>query len=392
MRTLALMAATVAVLRGVPAAALAGEVVTVDPSGVVAWAEMQGSGDATAPSAPRGPVVITGFPALGDDNTGIPPDTNGAAGPNHLMTMLNSQVRIQDKTGGVVSTATLDAFWTTGTGLSGSPFDPRLVYDAGSGRWIATVDANSRSATSAVWFAISDDDDPTGVWSFYAFDADGTNTNWADFPGFGVNDRWIAIANNMFTVAGDAFSGAKLWVIDKATALDGGSISTTIFPTNFDFEGTFGTSGFALQPAVTFGTEPTLFLVDNSGFTAGNALMRLSRITGTGPAPVWSVVPGSAFAGTGLFPVDNDFDQLQIGASQSGIASTCSGGPNDGDPCDTVDDCLGPPPPNGACLEEAEGQPPAGLLDRRELRLLGRGHGHRFTAGVMLRTMAITAF
>ena len=35
------------------------------------------------------------FPGLGDNNTALPPDTSGAAGPNHLMITLNSQVQVQ---------------------------------------------------------------------------------------------------------------------------------------------------------------------------------------------------------------------------------------------------------------------------------------------------------
>jgi hypothetical protein len=128
-----------------------------------------------------------GFQALPDNDEVIPPDTMGAAGPTHLMTMLNSQVRIQDKTGGIVSTVSLDTFWTAGTGLVGDPFDPQLVYDSLAARWIATVDANKNSISSQVWFAISDTSDPTGAWTFFSFPArtPGGRRIWADFPGLG---------------------------------------------------------------------------------------------------------------------------------------------------------------------------------------------------------------
>src|ERR1043166_9157758 len=49
------------------------------------------------------PVVVTDFQALLDNGTIIPPDTMGAVGPNHVMTMLNSQVRVHSKTGGTIS-------------------------------------------------------------------------------------------------------------------------------------------------------------------------------------------------------------------------------------------------------------------------------------------------
>ncbi len=184
------------------------------------------------PLAPPG--TVNSFLGLGDNNTSIPPDTMGAAGPNHLVVMLNTQVRIQNKLGGTIDTVTLDNFWTSMTGLSGNPFDPKIVYDSLSGRWIATVDADGGLATSAAWFAISDTSDPTGAWTFYAFDTDTTNTYWADYPGFGVNSTWIAITNNMFTNVGNNFSGAQMWVIDKTEALAGGTITPTVFARGFD--------------------------------------------------------------------------------------------------------------------------------------------------------------
>ena len=116
----------------------------------------------TSPS-PLGPVFGVNFQALGDNNTTIPPDTMGAVGPRHIMTMLNSQVRIQDKTGSTISTVSSSTFWTSGTGLSGSPFDPIVFFDADSQRWIATCDANSRSANSKLFLAVSVTSDPTGT-------------------------------------------------------------------------------------------------------------------------------------------------------------------------------------------------------------------------------------
>jgi len=109
---------------------------------------------------------FTGFQALPDNQSGIPPDTMGAVGPNHVVTMLNSQMRIQNRVGTIISTVTLTNFWTAPqTGLSGSPFDPHVVYDTLSKRWIATCNANAKNVTSQVWFAISATIDPTGVWT-----------------------------------------------------------------------------------------------------------------------------------------------------------------------------------------------------------------------------------
>ena len=254
------------------------------------------------------------FLAIADNNTVIPPDTHGAVGISHAMTMLNSQVRIQDKLGGVTSTVSLSSFWSA---ITGAKFDPKVLYDPGSSRWIAVCDADPGATTSKVCFAMSVTSDPTGTWNFYEFDADAANATWADYPGFGVNATWVAITQNMFTLAG-SFVNAKMWVIDKSSALDGPPITVTVFPTGFDLSG--GVDGFTLQPCQTLGTEPTLYLVDNSGWWDGTTYMiRISRITGTGGAPAWSVIPGSG--GTGLFLVANNFNFTQIDADQLGLAT-----------------------------------------------------------------------
>ncbi|HMJ63824.1 MAG TPA: hypothetical protein VK615_00625 [Candidatus Binatia bacterium] len=52
-----------------------------------------------APTAPDSPSTETNFLAVLDNVTLSPPDTMGAVGPNHVMTMLNTQVRIQSRTG-----------------------------------------------------------------------------------------------------------------------------------------------------------------------------------------------------------------------------------------------------------------------------------------------------
>ena len=256
---------------------------------------------------------LASFEALPDNGSIIPPDTHGAVGPNHCMTMLNSQVRIQNRSGGVISTVSLAAFWSS-TAVS-DRFDPRLKYDQLANRWLATCDAERRTAISAVLFAISDSDDPTGGWTFYKIDADPTDTYWADYPDLGFNETWIGISNNMFAFPGSGWGGAALWVIDKSSALAGGSLTYTFFPGGSDNFG--GYSGSTLRICHTYGSEPKLYLVDNSGYYGGGHLLRISEISGTAGSPIWSAVPGSSpYAGSGWFYPDYEFDWDQIEAKQ----------------------------------------------------------------------------
>ncbi len=287
----------------------------------------------TAPT--RNPSLARNFRALADNNYAIPPDTMGAAGPNHLVTMLNTQVRIQSKDGTTASTVSLDAFWTTGTQLNGWPYDPKILYDAGTGRWYATVDADPDLSTSAVWFAISDNNDPTGTWRFFNFRSDDSGATWSDYPGFGYNNKWIAITQNMFQTGGSDWYGTKMWVLDKASLLAGGTLSYTVLPTAFDAHGTLGNQGavqsFTLKPCVTADpNQDTLYLVDNTGFydpTSFFQLLRISKLTGTGTSPTWSIVSGSAYPDTGLFKVDHDFMYTWLEVEQAGGPTIDGGDP-----------------------------------------------------------------
>jgi hypothetical protein len=297
---------------------------------------MRASSRVPPPSA--GAALTVDFFALGDDFAHTPPNPNGAVGPSHVMTMLNSDVRVQDREGKDLSTVTLAEFWTAGTGLSGTPFNPRLQYDPADARWIATVDADSESASSAVWFAISDGDDPTGDWTFYAFDADATDLTWAEFPGLASNANWIAITNNMSSIADPppgaiAFKGVKMWVIGKSSALAGGALDLTVFDTGFahspvgcqpSFGGGCSLWSFAMMPAVAPGDTGPMYLVDNAGFSAdGLHQIRLSEISGTEAAPAWSPTADSAGPdpGTGFFAVVDDFENSSIDAAQRGSSS-----------------------------------------------------------------------
>ena len=264
------------------------------------------------------------FQALTDPGATRPPDTNGAVGPNHVMTMLNSEVRIQDKAGNVVAPdVSLLTFWSV-TGVF-DVFDPRLVFDQHIDRWLATCDANRFSSLSSVLFALSDTSDPTGMWTFYRFDADPSDTYWSDFPNIGFNRTWVAITNNMFRNSNGSFGGAGMWVIVKDTGFrTGGELNVTRFPPGFDNAG--GVWGHSLSPCVTFDTNALasgfLHIVDNSGWFSGadgRPFIRISRVTGASPSePTWSIVPGSGDPGTGFFVVEHNFDHDQILASQLG--------------------------------------------------------------------------
>lgn len=261
-----------------------------------------------SPLAPS-PSPTSSFQALGDDNSYVPPDTQGAVGPNHLMVTLNSQIRIQTRTGTAISTTSLNGFWAS-LGYS-SMFDPRVLYDRQSNRWICVSLADYRTASSAVVISASQTGDPAGGWRLYGMDVDPTNQNFADYPIVGFNDDWIVVSVAIYKISDKSFVSSNIYVFNKASLYAGGPGAFTLLQDS---------TADAIAPAVTYDAgASTMYLVDNwNGNLGGSGYLRLSTITG----PVGSEVlnSGVAFSSTpnpwgDSPPVDPNFAP-QLGSSQ----------------------------------------------------------------------------
>jgi uncharacterized protein (TIGR03437 family) len=227
------------------------------------------------------PPAFSGFLALPDNFTAIPPDTMGAVGPQHVVTMLNTQVLIQSRTGVARSgyPITLNAFWSplgTFTG-SGSTFDPRILYDAAADRWIATADVAGESASSALLVAVTQTGDPGGKWNYYKIDVGEANL-WGDFPSTGFNANWVAVSMNMFRIKGTgAYVSTNVCVFSKADLYSAsGTGSHSVFNDN--------QGEFTVAVDRDNSSPNTLYLVQafpvGFGPIAGSGSIRVSTVTG----------------------------------------------------------------------------------------------------------------
>ncbi len=232
----------------------------------VSAVDTAGKGDPLAP----GPTPSSNFLGLSDDQANIPPDTHGAVGPNHVMTTLNSEVRIQNRNGGVISTVSLSNFWAS-VG-NADPFDPKALYDPYKNRWIFTAAANGGATNSAVLIGVTQTSDPTGTWFLFKIAADASHAYWADYPSLGFNKDWVVASLNMFPVSGSGANQVNLYVLNK-TNLYAGTATFTLLK---DTSGL----GFTMAPAITYDTNLSrIYLLED--FDNTNGQLRLSTITGT---------------------------------------------------------------------------------------------------------------
>jgi PASTA domain-containing protein len=225
----------------------------------------------------------------------IPPDTQGAVGATTMMSTLNSNYVVEQKSNGAVvgSPVGMDTFWQAAGATQ--PFDPKTYYDPYSQRWIvAAVDA-PQSAGSGILYGVSKTSDPSGGWYLFKIDADAGNTTWADYPGVGFNQSHVVITVNMFNNSNNMYAGkAKVYVINYANLKTGANGS----PVETDASG-----AFTIQPAVTYSaTESNVYMVEHGTSSGGDYYFYTVNSAGTvtggttqlfNPLGGW-VQPGSA--------------------------------------------------------------------------------------------------
>ncbi len=161
---------------------------------------------------------------LGVDSDARPADANGAIGPNHFVELVNGRFAVFDKTSGTrVQSLTDSAFWAkAGVTLTGQlrPTDPRLAFDAATGRWFAAnVDViPGNSSSNRFLLAVSASNDPTGGWTAFAFAADPASGAFGDFPTLGLDANGVYLSANLFASANTVL-GPNLVSIPKADLL-----------------------------------------------------------------------------------------------------------------------------------------------------------------------------
>jgi hypothetical protein len=270
---------------------------TPEPSGPPGMAQLPGDGEIGAagwPAAPLAPPLNNSFAGVNFDTNAIhnggfvfiPPDPIMAAGPAHVVSVVNTLIEWRPNGGAAGTIQSLQSFFTSLTPVNAT-FDPKVIYDQFADRFVVlTLERQDTAAgdpvnSSRILVAVSDDSDPNGTWYFHSINSminiGGTN-HWADYPGFAIDEEAAYITNNMFTFGGSpAFGGVRLWIINKAPFYSGGAASFTVH-NPYAVVGSPTTT----QPAHIFGTAPAgvgTFMTSYSGLSGGgNEFIQVVRV------------------------------------------------------------------------------------------------------------------
>jgi hypothetical protein len=140
-----------------------------------------------------------------------PPDVQVAAGPSHVVEMVNLQGQVFDKNGNLLQTFTLASFFNAGTDFIS---DPKILFDNPSQRWFSSILDVKNTTISSVDLAVSASSDPTGVWNIYKLN---TNGHLPDQPILGINDDKVVSSVNIYqSLSSGPFLGAQFWALSKS--------------------------------------------------------------------------------------------------------------------------------------------------------------------------------
>jgi hypothetical protein len=183
---------------------------------------------ASQTSAPDNHVAGFAGLAAGNqaDTTAEPANSTVAVGPDQVVQMANTEMRITNRNGTAAFNITVSHFF----GLPAGFFDrqPRIIYDSLHGRFVATElswdctpDAQAAFGHGYIVLAVSATTDPNGAWDLYAWVYD--NQVPVD-PSLGTSTDKLAMTSNLSSMThGDGGQGDGSCA-DSPLTFDGGDI------------------------------------------------------------------------------------------------------------------------------------------------------------------------
>jgi hypothetical protein len=162
----------------------------------------------------------------------LPPDPNGAVGPNHYVQMVNSSFAIYDKNGNLLTgPSAINTLWTSTPNSECATHnngDPIVVYDQLADRWLLSqfvVQASTEDYAQCI--AVSQTADPTGAYWLYEFDE--SADTFHDYPKIGVWPDGYYMSTNLFPNSATFGTGAGAWAFERPKMLLGQAAKFVFF-------------------------------------------------------------------------------------------------------------------------------------------------------------------
>lgn len=273
-----------------------------------------------------------------DESGFVPPDADGAVGPQQCFIVASGIVKTFNKASGaldgVVDTS-LDNFFASVLPTGSFVGDIRVFYDTGSQRFFV-LGRTSDTATECMVIAVSSSsviNDQT-YFTFYSITTGAfTGGLELDYPSLGIDSNAILSGSNLFDAQGNFVNSLAL-VIQKSSLLNGGPIRYTVFNNLINFNN--GTGQVSPQGVTNFSAASQSYIIGTSAFYFGALVLNIVNNPGSAnptlsapiiipvaPTTLPLLVPhkGNIYGANGLIgPTD---DRLNWSHIRNGSLWTC---------------------------------------------------------------------
>lgn len=226
------------------------------------------------------PFALRGF--RGNPYNGIPNDNHMAiSNDGMIVSVTNSVLHVYDGDGEEKMTTSLGAFSDT-LKIGGHKFDPRVIYDPEEDRFIVTMLAGNKIATSKIVLAFSQTNDPTADWNLYELPGNPLNDeSWSDYPMISISNDEFFLTMNLLREGGtwqESFKQTVIWQVNKESGYKGEELVSELWS-----DINFGKKPIRNLCPVKGGSGiygPNMYFLSNRNFDLENDTIFFLEVTG----------------------------------------------------------------------------------------------------------------
>lgn len=267
------------------------------------------------------PKLTEDFNGLPVGGAGIPNDNNMAiSNDGTIVSVINSSVSIFKSDGTSIRYRTLRTIVNNALPNLDRTYDPKVVYDPQSDRFILVFLQGSTSADTRIIVGFTKTNNPDGEWNFYAIDGNPfLGKTWSDYPIIAINERDLFITVNILKDDEswqEGFTQSVIWQVNKESGFNGDSLVKNL---HYDIKyngapvwsicpvqptpGTSEAGLYLLSVRPSALSNDTLFIHRISGFAGGSTAYSLKTAVSD---KVYGVPPSAYQPGSGFRLQTND--------------------------------------------------------------------------------------
>lgn len=212
---------------------------------------------------------------------GIPLDNHLATNGEQVLIAMNTHFSMKNLDGSPIIGFSLDHF-AADVGLEGNTFDPRVLYDPQTDRYIGVFLHGSESSDTGIGIMFSVSNDITGDWVVYALPGNPfSNTTWTDYPMITVTDTDLLITVNLIRDAEPwetGFDETIIWQLDKQNGYNGEDMNSVLWQ-DLAWDGK-NIRNLCPMESADAEPEPNAYFLSNRNFDMENDTFFFVEMTG----------------------------------------------------------------------------------------------------------------